>query len=56
MMVDRIELNDQKGQAMAEYAILLGMITFAIVTTISLMSDAVRGAFQQTLDIVTSVI
>ncbi len=43
-----------EGQTMAEYAVVLGMITLAIVTTISLVSGAIDAAFQRTLEIVQS--
>jgi Flp pilus assembly pilin Flp len=37
---------------MAEYAVVLGMITIAIVTTISLLSGVVQTMFQDVVDIV----
>jgi Flp pilus assembly pilin Flp len=43
----------QRGQTSAEYAIVLSMITFAVVTTISLLSGTVTGLFQSVLDAVT---
>ena len=43
-----------EGQTMAEYAVVLGMITLAIVTTFSLVSGAIDSAFQRTLEIVQS--
>jgi Flp pilus assembly pilin Flp len=33
----------QRGQTMAEYTVVLGVITLAIVTTIALMSNAIEG-------------
>jgi Flp pilus assembly pilin Flp len=56
MVVDRIALLDEKAQTMAEYVILLGLITVGVVTTISLLSNAVQSGFQRTLDLVSSVI
>jgi Flp pilus assembly pilin Flp len=35
--------GDERGQTMAEYAVVLGVITLAIVTTISMMSGAIEG-------------
>lgn len=55
MVVDRIVLHDQKAQTMPEYAVVLGVITFAIVTAISLLSGAVTAAFQRTLDVVSTI-
>lgn len=43
-------MDDQEAQTMAEYVILLGVITFGIVATISLMSGAVVTVFQLALD------
>ena len=42
----------EEGQTMAEYTIVLGVITLAIVTTISLLSDAINAGFERTLEIV----
>jgi Flp pilus assembly pilin Flp len=33
----------QEGQTMAEYAVVLGVITLAIVTSISMMSGSIQG-------------
>ena len=46
--------NDEKGQTMAEYAVVLGLITLAIVTTISVLSGAMNDAFERTLAIIES--
>ncbi|MHB1243794.1 MAG: Flp family type IVb pilin [Gaiellaceae bacterium] len=46
----------EAGQTMAEYAVVLGVITFVIVTTFSLLSDAINAAFTRTLEIVQSVV
>jgi Flp pilus assembly pilin Flp len=46
--------NDEKGQTMAEYAVVLGLITLAIVTTISVLSGAMNEAFERTLAIIES--
>ena len=35
-----------QGQTMAEYTVVLGVITLAIVTTIALMSNAIEGILQ----------
>ena len=51
-----INLEDGAGQTMAEYAVVLGVITFLIVTTFSLLSTQINAAFQRTVGIVNSVI
>jgi Flp pilus assembly pilin Flp len=55
MVVKRIASDDQRGQTMAEFAVVLGLITVAIVTTISFLSDAVLAMFQDALDIISKV-
>ena len=50
----RTNFRNERGQTMAEYVVVLGMITLAIVTTISLVSGAILAAFQRTLEIVQS--
>jgi Flp pilus assembly pilin Flp len=47
--VRRIKRDD--GQTMAEYAVVLGVITLAIVTTFGVLSGGVQGALQQVVDI-----
>jgi Flp pilus assembly pilin Flp len=55
MMRHSITLDTESGQTMAEYAVVLGMITFVIVTTFSLLSDQIVTGFERTLSILTSV-
>ena len=52
MSDDMIRSETEKGQTMAEYTVILGVITIAIVTTFSLLSDAMLGAFVRTIEIV----
>jgi Flp pilus assembly pilin Flp len=40
-----LELHRVDGQTMAEYSIILAVITPAIVLTISLLSDRIAGLF-----------
>jgi Flp pilus assembly pilin Flp len=54
MMEDSIRLNAESGQTMAEYAMVLGVITLVIVTTLSLLSTEINAAFNRTISIVTS--
>lgn len=56
MMSDPITLHEEVGQTMAEYALVLGVITFIIVATFSLLSDQINAAFVRTLNILTSVV
>jgi len=44
----------EAGQTMAEYTVVIGVITLVIVTTLSLLSGAVAAAFDRTLTVVTS--
>jgi Flp pilus assembly pilin Flp len=40
----RVRLGREDGQTMAEYAIVVGMITIAIVAVFASLSDGVRSA------------
>jgi Flp pilus assembly pilin Flp len=48
----RVNPRSQAGQTMAEYAVVLGLITLAIVTTLSALSGAMNDAFERTLEII----
>jgi Flp pilus assembly pilin Flp len=48
------EVRTEQGQTMAEYTVVLGLITLAIVTTFALLSDAMNEAFERTLEVVQS--
>jgi Flp pilus assembly pilin Flp len=55
IMIERLlglSLSDESGQTMAEYAVVLGVITIAVVVTLGLLSTAI----QNTLNNVISVI
>ena len=56
MMSFSTTTGTESGQTMAEYAVVLGVITFVIVTTFSLLSDQINAGFQRTLSILTSVV
>lgn len=43
------------GQTMAEYAVVLGVITLTIVTTFSLLSDQFAAAFDRTVKVMSTV-
>jgi Flp pilus assembly pilin Flp len=53
-ITNKVESRNEKGQTMAEYTVVLAVITLAIVTTISLLSDAINAGFERTLDVVQS--
>ena len=36
-------LRDESGQTMAEYAVVLGVITIAVVVTLGLLSTAIQN-------------
>lgn len=55
-MSKQITIQNERGQTMAEYAVVLGVITLAIVASFSLLSDAVAAAIEQTLDLVGGVV
>ena len=39
---------------MAEYVVVLGVITVAIVASFSALSEAILGAFERTLEVLSS--
>ena len=41
-----IQIKAEGGQTMAEYAVVLGVITIAIVTTFALLSGAINESFE----------
>jgi pilus assembly protein Flp/PilA len=43
------ELRDEEGQTMAEYGVILALITVAVVLTIGLLGTAINDAFQSVL-------
>lgn len=49
-----MNIKAEGGQTMAEYTVVLGVITIAIVATLSLLSGAVNDAFIRTLEVVES--
>jgi len=51
MLQEVSEVRTEQGQTMAEYTVVLGLITLAIVTTFALLSDAMNEAFARTLEV-----
>ena len=41
-------LRDEEGASMAEYALLLGVITVALITVITLFRNAIANLFNKT--------
>ena len=52
MSKTEIALHDEGAQTMAEYVVVLGVITIAIVASFSALSGAILAAFERTLEIV----
>ena len=46
--------RDESGQDLAEYGLLLALITVALVVTIGLFSDAIIAAFERATTALTS--
>ena len=44
-------LSEQRGQTMAEYAVVLAVITLAVIGAITLLSDNVRSAIESVANI-----
>jgi Flp pilus assembly pilin Flp len=42
-------LRDEAGQTMAEYAVVLGVITIAVVVTLGLLSSAIQSLLSQVI-------
>jgi Flp pilus assembly pilin Flp len=55
-MSKQITIQSEKGQTMSEYAIVLGVITLAVVASFSLLSETIAAAFEATLELVAGVV
>jgi Flp pilus assembly pilin Flp len=42
-------LRDESGQTMAEYAVVLGVITIAVVVTLGLLSTAIQNTLNNVI-------
>lgn len=49
-----IQTKAEGGQTMAEYTVVLGVITIAIVATLALLSGAINDAFIRAIEVVES--
>jgi pilus assembly protein Flp/PilA len=47
------EVRDEEGQTMAEYGVVLALITLAVVATIGLLGTQINNAFQGVLDAIS---
>jgi Flp pilus assembly pilin Flp len=47
-----IKITAEGGQTMAEYTVVLGVITIAIVATLALLSGAVNESFERAIEVV----
>ena len=56
MMRKSVPFHTESGQTMAEYAVVLSVITLVIVATFSVLSDAIGAGFDRTLNILTSIV
>ncbi|MFC4409728.1 Flp family type IVb pilin [Chungangia koreensis] len=43
-------LNEQEGQGMAEYALVLGVIAVGVVALLVTFGDTIKGKFQTVID------
>ena len=51
-MEKMIKIKAEGGQTMAEYTVVLGVITIAIVATIALLSGAINDSFERAIEVV----
>jgi Flp pilus assembly pilin Flp len=51
-----ITVSKEEGQTMAEYAVVLAVITAAVVTSFSLLSEALEAGLNGTVDLLSSVV
>ena len=50
-LVSKLHASREEGQTMAEYAVILGVITIAVVVTLGFLSTAIQDALQAVIDI-----
>ena len=44
------KINDQKGQGMVEYALLVGLIAVVVIAVLVLLGPAIAAKFQQIIN------
>jgi Flp pilus assembly pilin Flp len=47
-----IQIKAEGGQTMAEYTVVLGVITIAIVATFALLSGAINESYEKAIEVV----
>ena len=52
MSMETIQTKAESGQTMAEYTVVLGVITIAIVTTVALLSGAINDSYERAIEVV----
>jgi Flp pilus assembly pilin Flp len=55
-LASQLRRDDQRGQTMAEYAIVVSIITIGVVASLSALSVSVMAGIQRVADIVASVV
>ena len=50
-ILSRVSPADEAGQTMAEYAVVLAVITIAVVVTLGFLSDAISGKLTSVIGI-----
>lgn len=45
-------VQDEAGQTMAEYAVVLGVITIAVVVTLGLLSTAIQNLLNNVISVI----
>jgi Flp pilus assembly pilin Flp len=55
IMIERflgLSVCDESGQTMAEYAVVLGVITIAVVVTLGLLSTAIQNLLNNVISVI----
>jgi Flp pilus assembly pilin Flp len=55
IMIERflgLTISDESGQTMAEYAVVLGVITIAVVVTLGLLSTAIQNLLNNVISVI----
>ncbi len=55
MLRKRISLTAEAGQTMAEYAFVLSVIILAVITSLTLFSDAVAASITDAVNTIKSI-
>ena len=48
----RADITSEAGQTMAEYAVVLGVITIAVVVTLGLLSTAIKNTLNNVISVI----